>query len=58
MKIIMAICVLMFSGCTIKVVDERTTREEIMTAFQQRDQVLIKHSKDIEALKKPVGVKK
>lgn len=39
-KLIAVVIVIALSGCTVAVTDQRITREELATAFQQRDQAI------------------
>lgn len=55
MKLVL-IATLFLSGCTVKVVDSRLSREEVAAAFKQRDEAMGIMAKAIKELqpKKPL----
>lgn len=44
----------LLSGCTVQVVDKRISREEIATAFAQRDAATLKLAEALEAMRKAI----
>lgn len=50
--LILALCGLSCLGCSVRVVDERLTRNEVAEAFKQRDTALENLAKAVIALQK------
>lgn len=49
-EMVLAACLLSLAGCTISIVDERVSREEVAQAFQERDALIIALAKAVKEL--------